>query len=252
MTALKGAVVPCGLLILWEGCSRPYGMASDVLSAPSAILAAAGNGLVDGSILIATMQTITAATGGLLVGGGMGLAAGIVLGLVPTLSKLSLLTIEALRPMPAIALVPIGLLVFGFGYSLEIAIVSFACFFPVLILTEQAISQMPRLLVEVSTVLQLGFWNNLLKIVLPACLPRIFVAFRLAVSVALIVAITVEIVANPMGLGSRLLKAAQSLRPADMFATLFWIGLVGWVANYLLVGVERRFFGHLNWGEQAS
>jgi ABC-type nitrate/sulfonate/bicarbonate transport system permease component len=182
----------------------------------------------------------------------MGLAAGIVLGLVPTLSKLSLLTIEALRPMPAIALVPIGLLVFGFGYSLEIAIVSFACFFPVLILTEQAISQMPRLLIEVSTVLQLGLWHNLTKIVLPACLPRIFVAFRLAVSVALIVAITVEIVANPIGLGSRLLKAAQSLRPADMFATLFWIGLVGWVANYLLVGVERRFFGHLNWSENAS
>jgi NitT/TauT family transport system permease protein len=153
-------------------------------------------------------------------------------------------TIEFLRPVPAIALVPIGLLIFGFGYSLEVAIVAFACFFPVLILTEQALSQLPHGLAEVSAVLRLGFWGNLIKIVLPASLPRIFVAFRLAAGVALILAITVEIVANPLGLGSRLLRAAQSLRPADMFATLIWIGVVGWSVNHLLVGVERRFFGH--------
>jgi NitT/TauT family transport system permease protein len=240
------------LLFLWEASARFYGITSDMLSAPTAIFVAMGRGFTDGSLFIATQQTILAATGGLLVGAGSGLATGILLGLFPAVSRLSLVTVEFLRPVPAIALVPIGLLIFGFGYSLEVAIVSFACFFPVLILTEQALSQLPPGLAEVSAVLRLGFWGNLMKIVLPASMPRIFVAFRLAAGVALILAITVEIVANPMGLGSRLLRAAQSLRPADMFATLLWIGLVGWLVNYLFVSVERRFFGHYKGDAFAS
>lgn len=252
MSALKGAVIPVALLFLWEGSALFYGIASDMLSAPSAIFAAMGRGIIDGTLFLATQQTIVAAAGGLLAGAGSGLAVGILLGLFPAVSKLSFVTIEFLRPLPAIALVPIGLLIFGFGYSLEVAIVAFACFFPVLILTEQALSQLPKGLAEVSAVLRLGFWGSLIKIVLPASLPRIFVAFRLAAGVALILAITVEIVANPMGLGSRLLQAAQSLRPADMFATLLWIGVVGWSANYLFVSVERRFFGHYNEDARAS
>jgi ABC-type nitrate/sulfonate/bicarbonate transport system permease component len=244
VSALKGAVVPLAALVVWEAGARYFGIASDTLSAPSAIFKALVAGFADGSLVGATVETLLAAAGGLAVGAGLGLAAGIVLGLFPAVSKLSLLTVEFLRPVPAIALVPICLLIFGFGYPLEIAVVGFACFFPILVLTEQAIAQLPRGLFEVSTVLRLGFIGNLVKIVLPACLPRIFVAFRLAAGIALIVAITVEIVANPMGLGSRLMRAAQSLRPADMFATLFWVGMVGWMTNALLVAVEKRFFGH--------
>ena len=144
-------------------------------------------------------------------------------GLIPPVSRLLRLTVEILRPVPAIAIVPIALLIFGFGYRLEIAIVAFACFFPLLILTESAVRQIAPRLIEVSRVLRLGQTQRLTKIVLPASLPRIFVALRLAGGVALIVAVTVEIAANPMGLGYRLMVAGQSLRPADMFATLIWI-----------------------------
>jgi NitT/TauT family transport system permease protein len=74
-------------------------------------------------------------------------------------------------------------------------------------------------------------------------LPRIFVAFRLAAGYALIIAVTVEITANPLGLGYGIMVAQQSLHPDLMFAYLFWIGLVGWSFNWLLSWAQRRLFG---------
>jgi len=79
--------------------------------------------------------------------------------------------------------------------------------------------------------------------VLPAALPRIFVAFRLAAGIALIVAVTVEIAINPLGLGYAMMNAQQTLRPALMLALLVWIGLIGWGFNGLLLWMQNRLFG---------
>jgi NitT/TauT family transport system permease protein len=95
----------------------------------------------------------------------------------------------------------------------------------------------------VSRVLRLSPVGRVTKIVLPAALPRYFVAFRLAMAVALIVAVTVEIAANPLGIGYELMQASQSLRPDLMFAMVLWIGLIGWALNSLLLFAQRRLFG---------
>ena len=64
-----------------------------------------------------------------------------------------------------------------------------------------------------------------------------------ALGIALVVAVTVEITANPLGLGYRMTIAQQSLQPDLMFALLLWIGLLGWSLNALLVRAEARLFG---------
>ena len=79
---------------------------------------------------------------------------------------------------------------------------------------------------------------------LPAALPRIFVAFRLCVGIALVVAVTTEIAANPQGLGYALMNAQQSLRPDLMFAMLLWIGLLGWGLGAGLLWLQRTWFRH--------
>ena len=70
-----------------------------------------------------------------------------------------------------------------------------------------------------------------------------FVAFRLPAGISLIVAVTVEIAVNPLGLGYEVMTAAQALRPDLMFAYLFWIGLVGFSLNATLVFAQNRLFG---------
>ena len=91
--------------------------------------------------------------------------------------------------------------------------------------------------------LRLKTFARVTKIVLPATLPRYFVAFRLATAVSLIVAVTVEIAANPLGVGYELMQASQSLHPDLTFALVLWIGLIGWGLNTVLMFAQRRLFG---------
>lgn len=239
----KALVLPVGAVLLAQGCASSFGIHSDSLASPLQIIAAAWAMLRDGSLFAMLGQTLLAALGGLLIGGGAGLAMALLLGLSPVLSRLLRLPIEALRPIPSIAILPVFLMVFGFGYRLEIANVSFACFWPSAIIGQSAISGIEPRLLEVSRVLGLGFWGRVTKIVIPSALPRLFVAFRLAAAVALIVAVTVEIALNPQGMGYELMSAESSLRPEVMFAILLYIGLTGWSVNAALLAVQRRLFG---------
>lgn len=230
----KPLVLPAGLIAAAEIAMRVHGTTSMSLAAPSEVLIALGRGLLDGSILGATAQTLATSVGGLALGGGIGLALGILFGLVRPVNLLMEVPIEAVRPVPSVAILPIALLVFGFGYSLEIAIVAFSCIWPVMIITRAALGGVEPRLLEVARALRLSLPERIVKIIFPAALPRIIVAFRLAAAVALIVAVTVEIAVNPLGLGYGMLMAQHGLRPALMLAYLVWIGVLGWSLNALL------------------
>ena len=136
------------------------------------------------------------------------------------------------------------MLVFGFGFRMEIAVIAFTCFWPMLLLSQAAVRNVEPRLLEVVRVLGFAWWERVLKLVLPAALPRIFVAFRLCVGIALVVAVTTEIAANPQGLGYALMNAQQSLRPDLMFAMLLWIGLLGWGLGAGLLLLQRTWFRH--------
>jgi ABC-type nitrate/sulfonate/bicarbonate transport system permease component len=243
MKTLKGFLLPVLLLLAWEIGMRVSGVQSDSLAAPSQIAAAFWTAIMDGTIPRRTGETLRAAMTGLAIGGGSALLLSIVIGLVPPVARLLQFSIEVLRPVPAVALIPVAILVLGFGYAMEVSLVAFATFWPVLIYGHAAIVNIEPQLLEVSRVLRLSTFGRVTKVVLPATLPRYFVAFRLAVAVALIVAVTVEIAANPLGIGYELMTASQSLRPDLMFAMVLWIGLIGWALNSVLLFAQHRLFG---------
>lgn len=239
----RGLVIPVGFVVVAEALARATGWESSMLAAPSGIVAAFWVGLIDGTILRATLATLATSLAGLAIGALFGLLLGILLGLVRTADRLMEFSIEAFRPIPAVALIPIALLVFGFGFRMEISIVAFAAFWPILILTRAAVTGVEPRLIQVARALGFGAAARVWKIVLPAALPRIFVAFRLSAGIALIVAVTVEIAANPLGLGYNMILAQQTLRPELMLALLVWLGIVGWAFNQLLLWSQKRLFG---------
>jgi ABC-type nitrate/sulfonate/bicarbonate transport system permease component len=240
---LKASLLPAAVLIAFELWARATNLQSDSLAPPSAIAAALIEAFGDGSILSATRDTLISAFAGLALGGSIGLAFGIALGIFRMFDRLMEVTIEAIRPIPSIALLPIALIALGFGYRMEIIIVSFACVWPVLILSRAAIGGIEPRLIEVSRALRLAPIDRIGKIIIPAALPRIFLAFRLAAGIALIVAVTVEIAINPIGLGAGIMTAQQALRPDLMLGYLFWIGLIGYVLNAGLIAAQRHLFG---------
>jgi ABC-type nitrate/sulfonate/bicarbonate transport system permease component len=239
-----GSVVPLLLLTIWELSSRMGVLRFTFLSRPSDIIAATVAALRDGSLLIATLQTCETALLGLAIAAVFGVTLGTLLGLLPAAERVSAPTIEALRPIPAIAFMPLALMIFGFGIGLEASIVAYACVWPVLIVTISAVRAIETRLIEVADVLELPLWKKVTKILLPAALARINVGLRVAAAIALVVAVTVEIVLNPRGLGYSLILAQQQLQIALMWAQLVWLCLLGYALNFILL----RFGGSgLSW-----
>ena len=239
LARLRAFAVPAVLLAALEWYARTIGVNSDALAPPSAAAQAFVKAVADGSLFTATAFTLQAAALGLGLGALLGVGLGIVLGLSQRAAATGFLAIEFLRPIPSVALIPISMLVFGFGLRMELSVVAFATFWPLLILTQAAVRQVEPRLLEVAAALQLGVWDRTWKIVLPAVLPRLFVALRLGVAIALVVAVTVEIAANPNGMGYALMISQQSLDPALMLAWLFWIGVVGVAINALATRLQR-------------
>ena len=251
MKLAKALLLPAALIALAEIGGRAAGT-SDSIAPPTAILRAFGEVFADGSLLSATRDTMMSAFGGLFIGAGLGLIAGVALGSIRALDRLMELPFEALRPIPSVAVIPIALIALGFGYRLEIVIVAYACFWPLLILTRAAVAGVEPRLIEVARALRLSVSQRTLKIVVPAALPRVFVAFRLAAGIALVVAVTVEIAVNPQGLGYQVMTAGQALRPDLMLAYVVWIGVVGYALNAALIGAQHRLFGQAARTEAAQ
>ena len=233
-------VLPLLLLALFEWYARrAAALGSDALAPPSAAAKAFVGAAMDGSLWLATGFTLGTAALGLLLGAVLGIALGLVLGLSRRAAQLGSVSIEVLRPVPSVALIPLAMLGFGFGVRMELAIVAFATFWPLLVLVQSAVRQVEPRLLEVSRVLGLSSRERAFKIVLPAIVPRLFVALRLGVAVALVVAVTVEIAANPNGMGYAMMIAQQSFDPALMLAWLGWIGVVGFAINAGMLLLQR-------------
>lgn len=248
----RGWVLPLAVVAAAEAWFLFNPILSDTLAAPSKILFGALEVMTDGTLLRTTYQTIFAAAAGLLIGMIAGTACGILVGLSRFADHFSSWSVEMLRPIPSVALIPLALLTFGYGYRMEYAVVAWATFWPFLILTQHALKQIDVRLIEVSKLMGFGIFSRIFKIMLPAAAPRLFTALRLSVGLALVVAVTVEIAANPQGLGYGLMVSQETIRPDRMFALLIWVGILGWALNYILVRLEGRLFAHRAPGSAAD
>jgi sulfonate transport system permease protein len=238
--SLRGAVVPLVLLGVLEWYARGPGQHSDALAPPTEAAVSLVGAVVDGRLLEATFFTLGSAAAGLTVGFVLGVFLGTWLGLSVRAGRWGFLTVEVMRPIPSVALIPLAMLVYGFGVRMEASVVAFAVFWPMLVLSQAAARQVDARLLEVADALRLSVTARLFKIVLPAMVPRLFVALRLGVAIALVVAVTVEIAANPHGLGYAIMMAQQSLDPALMLAWLFWIAVLGYSVNAGALWVQSR------------
>ena len=228
----QGAIFPGIVFVIWELAGHMDDLKRDSLSQPSDIFVALYSGLLDGTIFRATAQTFEAALLGFFIASLVGVLVGIGLRLAPRIERIVGPTIDLLRPIPSVALIPLTLMIYGFGVRMEAAVVAFACIWPVLIVTISAVRSIEPGLIEVAKVLEMQPFERIRKIVLPAAFGRIAVGLQLALSISLVVAVTVEIVLNPRGLGHSMMNAQQALRFDVMYAQLLWIGLVGWALSH--------------------
>jgi ABC-type nitrate/sulfonate/bicarbonate transport system permease component len=236
----RGAVVPAAILLVWELGGRLGLLPVEAVSTPTDIAIAVAFGLANGTLITATAQTFQAVFGGLLFAAMIGVAFGIIFGLSPILQSIVGPTVAALRPVPPVALIPVALLIFGFGAPLDISIVAFACVWPILIATTDAVRNVEPRLVDLWRGLELARGKRLRRIAIPATILRIGPGLRLAAGIAFAVAVTAEIVVNPRGLGYAMTAAQQQMEPDILYAFVLWTGLVALLFDFLMLALGRR------------
>ena len=166
-----GAVVPVAVALLWEGLSRAGVLSEDGFSRPSRWLLAGWRALRDGTLLQQTAETFGAAALALGIACAAGISVGALLGLSRPLERSATLTIDALRPIPSVALIPVSLLIFGFSRNMSAAVAAFGCLWPILITTTASVRGIDPRLIEVGRMLGFSPVRRTLKLALPAAIP---------------------------------------------------------------------------------
>ncbi len=198
---LAGLATPAACLLAWEAAIRTGLVEYEYLPAPFAILRGAGELVVSGELADAMVHTLASVLLGWAVAVIAGVSFGLLLGASPAVRRWSLASIEVMRPMPAIAFVPMALLLFGFSIETELMVVILPSLWPVMINTMGGVAGVHPRLVEVGRTLQLSRTVMLRNIILPAAMPAILVGARLSLTLALVLAVLAEMVGNPAGLG---------------------------------------------------
>ncbi|MFC0527632.1 ABC transporter permease [Phytohabitans kaempferiae] len=185
-----------------------------------------------------------------LVGVSIGVVCGVTLGfavaMVPLLERLLRLPLEFIRPIPSIVYLPLMLLLFGATSQTAIMVISVGVFFPMLYQTTYGLRGVDPVAVETARVYGLSTVQRIFMVTLPSALPSIATGLRLAVSVALIIAMAVQLTAGVPGLGSRLVAyQTNGVYPA-IYGIVATSGLLGLLVVRLFEFVERRM---LRWHE---
>jgi ABC-type nitrate/sulfonate/bicarbonate transport system permease component len=172
------------------------------------------------------------------VAGGVGL--GLLLGSVPVLRAATASTIEFLRPIPSVALIPLAVLLFGTDLRSKLLLVVYASFWQVLIQVLYGVQDVDPLAMDTARSYRLGRWARIRHVVWPTTLPYALTGFRLAAAVALVLAITAELIIGNPGLGKEIAVAQTSGAVPAMYALVVVAGLLGVGVNLAARALERR------------
>jgi ABC-type nitrate/sulfonate/bicarbonate transport system permease component len=211
----------------------------EYLPSPSEVASGFGDIVSAGGLGQAIGETLGAALAAAAIAIVIGVALGVTIGLVPAVRTWTLASIDVLRTIPVVALMPVALLVWGPSLTTEIAVATYAALWPILINSASGASAVHPRLTDVARMLELSRARSVRSIVVPAAMPAILVGARLAIVTALVIAIVAEMLVDPRGLGWALVQAQQGLQPAQMWAYVVLIGLLGLALNALLVRVAR-------------
>ena len=237
---LGSAAVFCGFILLWSIASHAGWISRVFLPTPQATLASLREGLDSGELWSFTVATIGRMLQGWLLASLAGIALGALIGVSARARSYLQPTLEFVRPLPASALLPLAISLFGLNPGTVMFVVAFGAMWPVLLATVHGFAAIEPRLAEVSHCLQLGRTAFVLKIGLPNALPDILAGMRLSMTVSLIVAVVGEMIASQPGLGQAILLAARAFRASELFAGIVLLGLIGLASNALLSLVEKK------------
>jgi sulfonate transport system permease protein len=228
---LVGWLVPVVAVATWQALKSAALLDYEYLPSPREVVAALGDLMRSGALAKDVAHTVGVAAVAVAISLTAGAAFGYAIGLVPAVRRYTMASVDFLRTIPAVALVPIAVLSFGPVRMAEIALATYAALWPVVLHTAGGVAAVHPRQYDVARTLRLGTATTVRKLVIPAAVPAWLVGARMSVTIALLVAIVAEMMMSSDGLGGGLTASMHALAPARMWAYAIVCGMLGVVLN---------------------
>ncbi|UNK45632.1 ABC transporter permease [Arthrobacter sulfonylureivorans] len=240
---VPGIAVILLVVAVWQVSTATF-LRFEYLPSPIGIAEAFAEMVAGGEILLYVGHTLSIT----LLAAAIAIAGGVILGsviaLAPFVRTYTLGTVNVLRSLPVVALMPIALLIWGPEPKTELIVAVFSALWPITINSIGGVAQIHPRLLEMARTFRLSTGDTFRKVVFPAALPSILVGSRLAVIHALVVVIVAEMLINPQGMGGRLYRTQVALQPEQMWVWVIISGIIGYLLNVIMIrGVRKALPG---------
>ncbi|ANF98797.1 aliphatic sulfonate ABC transporter permease SsuC [Paenibacillus bovis] len=241
--------LPLLLLIAWQLLTTTGWIAGNILPTPAEVVRALIRLLGTGELVENIAVSTSRALSGFAIGGGLGFLLGVVNGISQLSEKISDSSIQMIRNIPHLSLIPLVIVWFGIGEEAKLFLVSLGVFFPIYLNTFHGIRSVDRGLVEMGKVYGLGRLALYAHIILPGALPSILVGIRYALGIMWLTLIVAETVAADAGIGYMAMNAREFMQMDVIVLSILLYALLGKLSDSIAKLLEKRW---LRWNPVLS
>ena len=232
-------VVPLLLLAAWQAAAQLGWLSTRILPAPWDVAKAAVALSLSGELWSHVWTSTWRALTGFAIGGGLALTLGLLTGSSTKAETLLDSTIQMIRNIPPLALIPLVILWFGIEEKAKLFLVSLGVFFPIYINTFHGIRSVDKGLIEMGRSYGLSGWSLYREVILPGALPSILVGVRFSLGFMWVILIVAETISATAGIGYMTMNAREFLQTDVVVLGILLYALLGKLADLLAKGLER-------------
>ncbi|MDO9412659.1 MAG: aliphatic sulfonate ABC transporter permease SsuC [Pseudolabrys sp.] len=236
-------ILPIGILVVWQVLSSIGFIPGRVLPAPTDVILAGWKVLLNGELAKNIWVSFWRALVGFAIGGGIGFALGLANGLSRRSERFLDSTLQMIRNVPHLALIPLVILWFGIDETAKIFLVALGVFFPIYINTQHGIRTVDAQLVEMGQTYGMTRGALFWRVYLPGALPSIFVGLRYALGIMWLTLIVAETIAASSGIGYMAMQAREFLLVDIVVLSILIYALLGKLADSTARLLERLCLG---------
>ncbi|WLH68270.1 aliphatic sulfonate ABC transporter permease SsuC [Pseudomonas sp. FP2309] len=234
-------VLPVLLLAVWQLSVSAGWLSTRILPAPSAVIDAGVRLVASGEIWTHLAISGWRAGLGFVIGGGIGLALGFITGLSAWGERLLDSSVQMIRNVPHLALIPLVILWFGIDETAKIFLVALGTLFPIYLNTYHGIRNVDPALVEMSRSYGLSGFSLFWQVILPGALPSILVGVRFALGFMWLTLIVAETISASSGIGYLAMNAREFLQTDVVVLAIVMYAILGKLADLAARGLEREW-----------
>lgn len=232
-------LVPIAIIIVWQATSTLGLLPDSVMPSPIAVVAAGWHLTLSGELPRNVEISFLRAIAGLAVGGGIGFALGLANGLSKLSDTLTDSTLQMIRNVPHLALIPLVILWFGIDEGAKLFLVALGVFFPIYLNTLHGVRTVDPQLIEMAKSYDMDPAALFLRVILPGALPSIFVGLRYALGIMWLTLIVAETIAAQSGIGYMAMQAREFMQIDVVVLSILIYALLGKLADTMARVLER-------------